>query len=318
MENNNYLVSIIVPVYNAEKWIKEALDSALNQTWANIEIIVINDGSVDNSFVIAQTFVSSRVKVISQENRGASAARNRGLSEAKGDFIQFLDADDLLAPDKIELQIKLLSTEKNKYCIASGEWARFYKSPSEAKFIYQPLWKDMSPVDWLVCAWQEHWMMHPGSWLIPRDIVLKAGLWDESLSLNDDGEYFCRVILASKGIKFCPKVRSYYRSGLPKALSARKDTNALDSLYRSYEKNVNNLLLINSSEKTKMACATVFKRFIYEVYPLVPNLRKQAQEKVLQLGGSGIKPSGGPLFKALSFILGWRLTRRMQHLFCKQ
>ncbi len=114
------LVSILIPCYNSEQWLAETIESALAQTWKNIEIIIVDDGSTDNSLAIAKSFESSIVKVISQENKGASTARNIALKEAQGDFIQYLDADDLLAPDKIELQVGLLENNGDCNLVASG------------------------------------------------------------------------------------------------------------------------------------------------------------------------------------------------------
>lgn len=127
----NSLVSILIPCYNAEPWLAETLESALQQTWKNTEIIVVDDGSSDGSLAVAKKFESNGVKVISQTNKGASAARNRALQEAQGDFIQYLDADDLLAPDKIERQMQLLDCDRNSDYIVSGAWARFTKLPQK-------------------------------------------------------------------------------------------------------------------------------------------------------------------------------------------
>ncbi|MEM9922928.1 MAG: glycosyltransferase family 2 protein [Cyanobacteria bacterium P01_D01_bin.50] len=307
------LVSILIPIYNAQTWLCETIESAKRQTWKNIEIILVDDGSKDNSLAIAQQFEAHNVKVISQENKGASAARNRALKEAQGDFIQYLDADDLLAPDKIERQIQFLGQHDFGY-VAAGEWARFYHSPSEAKFIPQSLWADMSPVDWLVEAWENHWMMHPAAWLVPRTIVEQVGSWDERLSLNDDGEYFCRVILASIGVKFCWGARAYYRSGNSGSLSASKSYSAWKSAFRSLELGTNNLLARENSQRTRHVCATVFQRFVYEVYPDAPDLQKAAKAKVEQFGGSDLKPSGGPTFQLLASVLGWQRAKQVQQL----
>src|SRR6266850_864483 len=114
------LVSILIPVYNAEAFVAEAIQSALDQTWPAKEIIAVDDGSTDRSAEVLKSF-APRIRTIEQENRGASAARNRALSEAQGEFIQFLDADDLLAPDKIEIQINRLS-EEDPHCVAFGAW----------------------------------------------------------------------------------------------------------------------------------------------------------------------------------------------------
>ncbi len=98
------LVSVLIPAYNAQEWIADTIRSALSQTWSRIEIIVVDDGSRDQTLSIAQQFETLGVLVISQKNQGASAARNHAFALSHGDYIQWLDADDLLAPDKIARQ----------------------------------------------------------------------------------------------------------------------------------------------------------------------------------------------------------------------
>ena len=112
------LVSIIIPAFNAEKFIAATLNSLIDQTYTNWEAIVVNDGATDNTELVVQSFVvkDKRFKMISQENRGCSSAKNYGLSVAKGEFIQYLDADDLLSPIKLESQVKVLS--ENPYSVA--------------------------------------------------------------------------------------------------------------------------------------------------------------------------------------------------------
>ena len=105
------LVSILIPAYNAQAWLGEAVRSALNQTWPRTEIILVDDGSTDQTLAVARQFESPRVKVLSHPNQGASVTRNRALSLAQGDFIQWLDADDFLAPDKLALQLAAISPE---------------------------------------------------------------------------------------------------------------------------------------------------------------------------------------------------------------
>ena len=308
----NPLVSIIIPCYNAEPWLNETLESALSQTWENKEIIFIDDGSTDRSLQIAESYRSSGVIIISQDNIGSSSTRNRGLKESSGDYIQYLDADDLLATNKIELQIKLLEQNENKACIASGEWARFRNDPLEAEFDHQPIWKDLMPVEWLVSAWGNYYMMHPAAWLVPRNIAKNAGPWNEDLTLNDDGEYFSRVVLSSKKIKFCRGARSYYRSGNSKSLSATISENTLRSLFLSISLGVDHLLEVENSSRTRLACASIYQRFIYVVYPEVPELRKKAEIRIKQLGGTDIMPEGGPYFNKLTSLIGWKKATRIR------
>ena len=308
------LVSILIPCYNAEKWLAETLESALAQTWDNIEIIVVDDGSTDKSLAVAKQFEIDGVKVISQTNKGASAARNRAFQESQGDFIQYLDADDLLAPDKIELQVKLF-LDGNLDFVVSGEWARFHQSPTEASFIAEPVWSDMPAVDWLICSWEGGGMMHPAVWLVPRAIAETAGGWDESLSLDDDGEYFCRVVLASLGVKFCPGAKSYYRSGISGSLSNTISLTAWESAFRVRELCTNYLLSHEDSPRTRHACATAFQRSIYSAYPDATHLVKKAEAKVCALGGTNLKPSGGNMFKVLANVGGWKVAKCCQTLY---
>lgn len=102
------VISVVVPVYNGEKTIKETIDSVLNQSFYDFELIVINDGSTDKSLEIISNIKDERLKVFSYPNAGLSASRNRGISLATGEYISFIDADDLWTPDKLELQLKAL------------------------------------------------------------------------------------------------------------------------------------------------------------------------------------------------------------------
>jgi len=98
------LVSILIPAYNAENWVADTIRSAMAQTWEPKEIIVLDDGSKDRTYEVAKEFESEKVHVFKQENTGVPTARNNLFSMSHGEFIQWLDADDLLAPDKIERQ----------------------------------------------------------------------------------------------------------------------------------------------------------------------------------------------------------------------
>jgi glycosyltransferase involved in cell wall biosynthesis len=305
------VVSILIPCHNAGPWLAAALDSACGQTWPHREIIVVDDGSTDDSAPIARRYASSGVKLISQPRRGASAARNTALAVASGDFIQYLDADDLLAPDKVALQIvQAMETQANfAFC---ATWSRFTRSVADADFSPQPLCGDFDSIDWLVLKLEQNRMMHPAAWLIPRAISDVAGPWNETLSLDDDGEYFTRVVLPSKGVRCCRDAISYYRSGLPRSLSDSQSEEAWKSAWRARELSIQHLLAAEDSPRTRHAAATALQRFIYESYPRVPQHRAEAALKIRHLGGSSLAPEGGPLFQTARRIIGWRLAKRLQ------
>jgi len=306
------LVSVVTPCYNAAPWIAETLRSVLDQTWPAIEVIVVDDGSRDGSAEIARRIGSSRVKVISQDNAGQSAAANVATAAAQGDYLEYLDADDLLAPDKIERQIRLIERVGPTF-VASGEWARFYDHPQHAEFTPDALWRDLDPVEWLLTAWNGHLMMHGAAWLIPRPIAESAGPWDERLTLINDFDFFSRVLLASQGARFCPGARTYYRSGNTGSLSGAKTRRAWESAFLSLRIGTGNLLARESSPRTRAACATVFQRFSFEVFAQEPDLATEAEKLARELGGSPVQPDGGPAFLALSRIVGWQLALKVRH-----
>jgi len=288
--------------------------SALAQTWPQREIIVVDDGSTDNSLAIARGFERSGVTVVTQPNRGASAARNHGLRLAAGDFIQFLDADDILAPEKLERQIARLATLPAGR-VASGSWARFVTTPAEGVFSPEPAWRDLTGVEFLLLHYREGWMMPPIAWLTPRALVEIAGPWREDLSLNDDGEYFGRVLLASAGIAFCGEARSYYRSQVPGSLSRRSDRRALESLWLSTELNCDRLVgACGTSPAARAAAANGWRRLAFECYPVAPDLATAAEKRCASLGGSPYPLPVTGTFKRIAAIFGWRAAKRLQGL----
>jgi glycosyltransferase involved in cell wall biosynthesis len=307
------LVSIIVPCYNAGRWVAATLDSALAQTWSPCEIIAIDDGSRDDSLTIARTYETRGVRVLAQPNRGASAARNLGLQHARGDFIQYLDADDLMAPDKLSRQLAALAT-KPAGTVASATWIRFHHHPGDGVPTPEPAWRDFpDPIDFFVLHYNEGWMMPPVSWLIPRAVADKAGRWDERLSLNDDGEYFCRTLLASSGIAFCAEARCYYRSGLPGSLSRRKDVKSLRSLELSIELNSAALLRQAPRPAVKAALANAWQKLAYDLYPDLPAASSAAAVRARELGGATRPWEAGARMQRLARLVGWRGAKRIQH-----
>jgi glycosyltransferase involved in cell wall biosynthesis len=311
------LVSILIPCYNAERWVGRTVESALAQTWARKEIIVVNNGSTDGSLAALKEYESERVLVVTKENEGASVARNRAYSESQGEFIQYLDADDLLAADKIEVQMRRLLEAAPEH-VAAGAWGRFYDSPENTVFVREPVWANMPAIDWLVTAWGCGWMMASHAWLTPRSLIEKAGGWDETPSPNDDGEFFARVLLNSRGVIFCDEARAFYRSGIPGSTSKSKSPGMLAAIYHSIEQSTAYLLEREDSPRTRRACAAYFQRFIYDTYPDSPELVRRAEERVRSLGGSDFPlPVGGKLHRLAVQTLNWKNAKRIQRLYRK-
>jgi glycosyltransferase involved in cell wall biosynthesis len=304
------LISIVIPCHNAERWVADTIESCLAQTWRAREVILINDGSSDGSLDVLRRFESPDVRVHDQPNLGASAARNAGLRDARGAFIQFIDADDILAPEKLERQMSLFSA-RPKAQLISGEWARFTGNAANTEFTLQPNGRDMTAVEFLQLFFETGAMMHPAAWLARRTLIEAAGPWNEGLSLNDDGEYFARVMIKAGSIDFCPGARSYYRSHPDGSLSGRKDSQALESLYRSFDLQLSYLSAADNSRRTKAAIAYGWKWLAFELYPGRPDLADAAEHHARTLGWSERPFPGSGRFQIMARFLGWRLAKRL-------
>lgn len=302
------LVSILIPAYNSEKWIKATIQSALGQTYKNKEIIIVDDGSTDNTLSIAKQFESNCVKVISQKNRGASAARNRALSCSQGDFIQWLDSDDILAPDKIEIQLTKSSQNPQSRILHTSAWGFFYYRLKKAKFISNSLWQDLSPMSYLIKHMTEGVWMASMAWLVSRKLTEMAGVWDERLSYNDDSEYFFRVVAASELVEFHPQAESYARRGILNSLSSMKTEKYLESLNLCNNLCVDYLLKIDDSEITRKASRIFLQNFVAGIPLENSYIVKDTKIRIIELGGSIPPPSETRKFNFIKKILGFRIA----------
>jgi glycosyltransferase involved in cell wall biosynthesis len=310
---NEPLVSIIIPVYNSEKYLTETIQSALDQTWPNKEIIIIDDGSSDASLKVSGSFESPVIRVFHQKNKGASSARNYGLREAQGEYVQFLDADDLLPTDKIEKQMSQLI--KNPDCIIGCRWVRFKYSLDHQFGTIGPhvsIKTDLSPLKWLLI--RHTMLLH--AWLIPKGIIEKAGCWDETLSYNDDGEYMARVIAQTKKVLYTNDTIVYYRTEDAVSISTLNSEKKYLSAYKAAESYKTILYkLSEGSAEAQIAIGNYFKELMYSFYPLSLQLvEKCMMHPEIKMANQDFA-DGGKITKMISFIFGWRLTKRFKNLF---
>ena len=307
------LVSILIPAYNAGPWIADTIRSALAQTWLHKEIIVVDDGSTDNTLAVARSFAADGVTVVTQKNSGASAARNRAYSLCRGDFIQWLDADDLLAPDKISRQMELAEPGGDRRILFSSEWGWFRHRVSRAEFIATPLWADLMPKEWLRRKMAGNAHMQPATWLVSRELTEAAGPWDERLSLDDDGEYFCRVLLASAGVRFVPGAKCFYRmSGSGSLSSVDQSDKKLKSLWRSMQLHVGYLRSLGDDAAARDACNVYLANWVNYFYPARPDIIAAAKELSASLGGRLELPPVRWKYVWLEKLFGRRIASRAQ------
>tara|TARA_R110002096_G_scaffold285073_12_gene478917 strand:+ start:1206 stop:2165 length:960 start_codon:yes stop_codon:yes gene_type:complete len=316
--NHRPLVSICIPCHNGGPFVRQAVQSALDQTWQDIEIIVVNDASTDESASVLASFDDSRLTVIDEKCGSAPRTRNRALEQAEGEYIKFFDADDVISPGLIERQIEKLKGRQD--AIASSEWGRFYDDNlSTYRANPEPVWQDMEASDWLVKSWEKaRPMCQPGMFLIPRTLIQKSGPWDTKLAEHspcDDFEFFARVISNANEVLFTPGETLYYRSEIEGSLSKQTSKKAVEAAYHSILQGTNALLSRRNDAESRQSCASVLQNFIYTYYPNFPDLLKRMEARVAELGGTNLRAGGPPRFQQVQKFLGWKLARRIQRLF---
>ena len=306
------LVSILIPAFNAERWIARTIESALAQTWPAKEIVVVDDGSADRTLAIARGFGGRGVRVIAQANAGAAAARNAALRAAQGSYIQFLDADDLLHPHKIEAQLRGAEPGRQSRVLLTCRWGRFLARPEQARFAPDTLWQDLSPADWIVAKFTDNRFMFPASWLVSRRVADAAGPWNEALSLDDDGEYMCRLVAASQQVRFVPDAECYYRIGNAGSLSSQRSDRALLSGFTSMRLCIEHLLALEDSERTRHACVRLLQDNLAHFYPEKTDLVDQCRRIARKLGGDLTPPGERFHFMLFRGIFGWRRAKLLR------
>ncbi len=305
------LVSILITSFNAERWITETIESALAQTWPNKEIIIVDDGSRDRTLEIAHGYQSGRVKVLSQENRGANAARNRALEAAQGDSIQWLDADDLLAPDKIERQMAAQAALSDSKVLLTASWAKFFFRPYRARFHPDILWNDLWPLEWLMATFRENAWMNPATWLVSRTLTQVAGPWDERLVRDQDGEYVCRLVSKSSMVRFVSEAKCYYRQGNPRSLSRTLSARSLASMLLAKRLAFGYLRCLEDSKRTRAACLASLNRFL-RYTELDDLLIRQVKDLVHDLGGEMSPPYRTRRYRFVAKAFGTKIANRLK------
>ncbi|MBK8185463.1 MAG: glycosyltransferase family 2 protein [Candidatus Competibacteraceae bacterium] len=309
----NCLVSILIPAYKAEKWIHETMLSAIHQTWPNKEVIVVDDGSPDQTFEVAKSLESRFVKVVKQVNTGACGARNKALSLAQGDYIQWLDADDLLHPEKISHQLARAEDGRNSLSLLTSAWGKFFFRPEKAKFDPDPLWRDLSPVDWIMTKFNDNAWMNPAVWLVSRRLAELAGPWDERLtsSGDDDGEYICRLVTHTKDVKFVRDAKCYYRIGTVGSLNwnMERSEKSLNTLILSLSLSIGHLRSLEDTARTRAASLNYLQTFLPYFYGNEVLLNK-LYDLAEAIGGKLNPPQVSWKYRPVEMMFGSNVTKK--------
>jgi len=245
------LVSIVIPVYNGEAFISETIASALEQSWRPIEILIVDDGSTDRSTEIVKTF-GDPVRLIQKKNGGPASARNLGIKEAKGEFISFLDGDDLWKPDKLELQVQMLLENTELALVHTGRWV--LKNESLTPGQEKALPKVSNSLDSLrTLFWHNE--------VITSSVMVRAKVLDDLGGFNESPDYISLEdydlwirIAKHHGLGYLKECLTIYR------VHAGGISRNIDRLYR-HERNVLDAWIREDPDPLKDLEYTIGRRY---------------------------------------------------------
>lgn len=300
------LVSVCIPLYNAVEYIEETLERILKQSYTNIEIVVIDDHSADDSYAVAKSFESDKLKVYRNIKKGGNSARNYAFKKSRGSYIKFMDADDYCSETMIENQLNRLLKDGTNDTLVFSPLRMLYRNGD----IHDPertIDHDYEPgIELVINIWNAVGFNCPHSHLMHRQLVDRSGGWNENLIKNQDGEYFARV--ASNADKALVVMGDYamWRQ-TEKGVSVKSSLESHSSVLESYGIVINLIRSYKDTEDNKDICAKIISSYVSNFYfqlkPLMP--------KVFQILKDLDRPITLPnrkIYNVLSKFLGWKLA----------
>lgn len=261
------MISVVIPLYNKEQSISSTLESVLVQTYKDFEIVVVDDGSTDNSADVVRAIVDDRIVFISQENQGVSAARNTGIFAAKGEYVAFLDGDDLWHPEYLKTLVQLISDYPNATLYGIG-----YSKINDNKI---PI--NVQPTS-MRGEIENPWKNYVGYWTgssssSSRDLLIKVGMFDTRMTHGEDIDMWWRLLLMGKGA-YDNRVLAYYRQD-----AENRAMNRLIPLEKHIPYYIDKY---SKAREENISFRRYFDReMIYRLYPYLFDKRYKEQAKLL-------------------------------------
>ena len=294
----------------------------LCQSWQELEIIVVNDGSADDTENVINSLAGdSRIKYIPQANKGCSGAKNTGLQAATGDFVQYLDADDILSKDKIEKQVEVL--KDRPFGVAICNTKIFHQRPGDTDIEINPdfLYPTENVFGFLLNLYGlngKYGMIQPNAFLISKQLSDAAGYWDMSISPSpdEDGEYFCRTMLKANAI-YVTEGYNYYRKNphSKSSLSNQHNHQYAKGALASLVLKANHMLAIEATDRVKQTMAFHFAAFIYLYHGVYNDLTEQAEQYIYGMGLKRIPKAGGKKFQKMASLFGFKQALAVKNIF---
>lgn len=307
------LVSVICPSYNSKEFIGDTIESVLNQTYKNIEIIVVDDGSTDGTIDYLENF-EGKIQLCKGSHHGACSARNIGAKIAKGRFLLFLDSDDLLKEDTIELLTKR-AIQLGRGNLIGSSWKRLHQQDDTWQMAPSGLNESPPNLDFIK-GWISGWYIPPAGILWHIADFEQTGGWDESLTANQDGDLILRALLNGLKISIVKEAEVYYRfHGANKtSISNLRSIDKLESRIKVLKKVEDQLKENGELEKYALEIGKIYHNLARNHYRISVELAEYCNNKGLKLAGS--KSINGTFsHKMLTKLFGLKIKENLAHNF---
>lgn len=297
-------VSILIPLYNAEAYIAETIERCLNQSYENIEIIIVDDHSTDNSFSVTQQFECNNIHIYENPKKGGNSARNYAFQMSKGEYVKFLDADDYFSSEMLKKQVERLMKDGTDNSVVFSPVRMLYEDghwlipPRSIDFDYEP------GIELLLDIWRGKGWHCPHCHLMHRNLVEKAGLWDENVIKNQDGEFFARVYAAADKALSVPDEYAVWRQ-FHTGVHAVMKLEAINSALYTKLTIANLILTYKNNTETRTMIGRSIGFFVYENWPQIKPLLQDIQYICSKLNVNMVLPERKKL-KILTLLFGWQ------------
>lgn len=300
-------VSVIIPVYNGAQTIVRTLDSVFAQEGVNLEIIVINDGSTDQTLEVLQTF-KTQINLFSTLNQGVSHARAFGLTKATGSYIQYLDSDDLLAPQKIRMQMQALKNKNGD--VAYGDWQKFVEV--NKNIIFKDKVSQEIDGDLETTIFAKFWAP-PAALLYSKRICEKLS-WSNTLPIIQDARYLLDAARSDGHFVYTPGVMAYYRTEQEYSLSQKSKLAFIKDIYQN-SLEIHQCWLVSESynQEKEKSIINSLRYTINEFRGLDRQCAKKAINALLTIA-PGYIPEEKGLLRLMSKLFGYKQAEYLAYI----
>ncbi len=271
---------------------------------------MVDDGSTDGSLAIARDYEKrdSRIHVFTQPNSGGCRARNLAFEKSTGDYIMYLDADDLMSDNKIEVQMKRLEEVGDPRAVATCPYKEFI-DPSETDILNKdegPLFRDFNNgIDLLEVAWNSGKCIVVSCWLTPRSVIIEAGPWNETLTKMQDAEFFWRVMCKCGSIVYCSLAHFFYRIGHSSVSRGGKfQESKLRSALNARILGAENVLQYRDNIQIRRGIAHLFSEVMLNS-PYNSSYYNESKEWILRMGCTPKHPSPSGVVRFVESVIGY-------------